>query len=421
MRYNWNKGLGSDQDLKIFGAALPYFRECTDELFVRLGGQLEKFEYMLNSMANHRIFIGASGRTQYTFSIIQYLLSRYSGYNGENRPNVYVIGKDANIPVNDPKIDCGIVVSGSSFTKPAVNAMETLTKERVKTFFLTYTDLGKAREEQKKEWKPSVWDHFVKQKGYRERVIFLPMRERHWKRKQKRATLAPEGTKFELCAFETGMAIGNYMRIFHSKYNKRKPTKIPIETVMNTLIDIRTYLEEDLQEQCYESRFTIANFIQHLLEIPHKKIVGFGVSDINKKCFTNRLTHCRHLGKGKEDAENRSVHIVTTPYSGFIGKNTMVINISRSGDHPYTSYISEKAMQEKAKEIYLNTCNRNPTIYNDHKIIYPPIISDNEVKGFKGDFGHLGIFVPLNAIIAQLARNMGLDEQELTGFHSRFG
>lgn len=144
MRYNWNK------DLKTFGSALDYFKQCTDEFILKLIGQLDPLEHLINSVGNHRIYVGASDRTQYNFTHLQYLLRRYCGYDGEHRPDIFMIGKDSNIPINDPETDVGIVVSGSSFTKPAINAMEVLTKERVKTFFITYTTLEKAREQQKK-------------------------------------------------------------------------------------------------------------------------------------------------------------------------------------------------------------------------------------------------------------------------------
>jgi len=425
MRYSWDKGLGQGQNLRTFGSALSYFKECMDELILKVNSQLKTFEDLIESTANHRIYIGASDRTQYAFSALPYILGRYCCYNGEIRPDIFTISRDANVPVNDPKTDIGIVVSGTSFTGPAINAMKGLTDTRVKTFFLTYTTLEKAREQQEaameeqNEIKESVWDHFIKQPHYEERVIYLPMREESWKREQKRASLAPMGTKFELSAAATAMGIGNGLRTYHSIDEDIKPNETPLVTFLNTLVNFRNYLDVDLTQKCYESRLEIADFIQDLFIINHKKIVGFGGSENNALSFANRLTHCGHLGKGeKYGKENKSVHILKSAYSGFITRNNMVIGISKSGDNPYTSFILKEAMKQNPEKIYLITCHANPTITAfNQKIVLPPIISTNEEESQNTELGYLNTYAFLDSCIAQLADNLDLDEEDMKSLH----
>ena len=425
MRYNWNSGLKPNQELHTFGDALNYFKECGDELFVKVNDQVKTLKFMMKSMADHRIYVVASDRTQYAFTHLQYVLRRYCGYDGKVRPNIFMIGKDANVPINDSEIDVGIVVSGSSFTKPVVNGMEVLTDEEVKTFFLTYTTLEKAREQQEaameeqNEIKESVWDHFIKQPHYEERVIYLPMREESWKREQKRASLAPMGTKFELSAAATAMGIGNGLRTYHSIDEDIKPNETPLVTFLNTLVNFRNYLDVDLTQKCYESRLEIADFIQDLFIINHKKIVGFGGSENNALSFANRLTHCGHLGKGeKYGKENKSVHILKSAYSGFITRNNMVIGISKSGDNPYTSFILKEAMKQNPEKIYLITCHANPTITAfNQKIVLPPIISTNEEESQNTELGYLNTYAFLDSCIAQLADNLDLDEEDMKSLH----
>lgn len=428
MRYNWNEGLKPNQNLEIFGDALAYFKECQDELIQKVKGQLDIFEFLINSSANHRIYVAASDRTQYNVTHLQHYLRRYCKYDGQYRPNIFMIGKDSNIPINDPNTDIGIVVSGSSLTKPAINAMEVLTDEGVKTFFITHTTLEQAREQQEKEKqegrkpRPSVWDYFVNQPNYDERVIYFPMREGSWTKEQKRASLAPEGTKFELGAGITAIALGKGFCTYHAREENNQQKETPTETVLNTIISFRDYLEKDLKEQCYNSRFEMAEFIQDLFEIRHKKIVGFGVSEINRDSFTTRLTHCGHVGKGEvNEKEGKSVQIIKSAYPGFVSKHDMVIGISKSGDNPYTGFLLAEAFGIPEK-IYLITCHSNPPIDTyTKKITLPPVISTDENEIQKNDFGHLGIYVFLDSCIAQLAKNLHMDEPDLTRLHSRFG
>jgi hypothetical protein len=433
MRYNWNSGLKPNQNLHTFGDALSYFKECGDELFVKVNNQVKTFESMMESMADHRIYIVASDRTQYAFTHLQYVLRRYCSYNGKIRPNIFMVGKDANVPVNDPETDVGIVVSGSSFTKSVVNGMEVLADEGVKTFFLTYTTPEKAREEQQKqkqegkELKPSVWNYFIKQKNFKknfeERVIYLPMGEQSWGRERKRGSLAPQGTKFELGAGITAIGFGNGLYIYHSMEGNNKSKETPIETLLNTVGGFRDYLAHDLMEKCYNSRFEIADFVQDLFEIPHKKLVGFGESEINVNSFGNRLTHCEHLGKGKKlDKENRSVEIIKSAYTGFVGKNDLVIGISKSGDNPYTGFILAEAMEENPEKIYLITSHPKPAIETyTKKIVLPPIISTDREETPKSCLDYMGIYVFLDSCIAQLAENLSLDEEDMKKLHSRYG
>jgi hypothetical protein len=421
-RYDWNKGLKPNQNLKTFGDALQYFSECIDELTLKLKDQLGTLKYMIDSSIDHRIFLGATGRTQYALSFLPYALRRYSHYNGGFRPDIYEIGKDANIPVNDPETDVGIVASGSSFRPTSVNAMKVLTEDGVKSFFLTYTTLEEARKEQKVEPKESVWDYFVQQKNYEERVIFLPMREESRKKERRKASLAPEGTKYELCTAASAYAISNYICRYHSNGNTT-PKKIPIETVLENMKIFRDYLAKDLIDQCYNSRFEIADFVQDLYEFKHKNVVGFDLSEVNRDSFVNRLTHCRHLGKGKKyEKEGKSVHAIKSTDFGDIDENTLFIGISRSGDNPLTWMVLAEAMEKKAEKIYLITCHANPEIDTyTNKIVLPPIVGSYKEDTCKSEFGPLGIYAFLDSCIAQLADNMDLDEPELESFHSRYG
>ena len=428
MRYNWNKDLKEGQDLSIFGSALGYLKECNDELILQVGTQGTVIENLINSMANRRVYIGASDRTQFAFSFLQYELGRCCCYNGEVRPDVYIVGKDANVPANVPATDIGIVISGSSLTNPAVNAMDVLTDSKVKTFFLTYTTPEQAKEEQKRikdetgKIVPSVWDYFVKQHRYEERIIYLPMREQIYRREKRRASLAPMGTKFELNAGTTAMGLANGLRTYHASKNGNMQKETPIVSFLNTLANLRKLLDNDLPEQCYNTRFDIADFIQDLYGIPHKKLVGFGESEINVNSFVNRLTHCEHLGKGEKYENNKSVHILKSAYFGSISKNNMGIGISQSGDNPYTSFIMDEMKKQNPERIYLVTCHSEPKIKSfDKKIVLPPVISGNEEAIPNIELGYLTIFTFLDSCIVQLANKMGLDEEDMKNFHSKFG
>jgi hypothetical protein len=238
MRYNWNKDLKPNQNLKTFGSALSYFKECMDELILQFNGQLSNLGNLMNSIADHRIYIGAADRTQYSISVLKYLLRRYCSYDGQHRPDILIIGKDPNIPINDPNIDVGIVASGTSFSETAVNAMNVLTDGNVKTFFLTYTTPEKAKEEQEKQKQqgkkpmPSVWDRFVEQKDYKDRVIYFPMTEESWRRERKRASLAPLGAKFEESITAASVAIADGIRFYHSNNGKNKTNETDRKSVV---------------------------------------------------------------------------------------------------------------------------------------------------------------------------------------------
>lgn len=249
------------------------------------------------------------------------------------------------------------------------------------------------------------------------------MRESTWRKEQKRASLAPQGTKFELCAGLMAMGIGNALSTYHSMERNNIPKETPAATVFNTILSFRDYLENNLRDECYNSRFEIAEFIQNLFEIRHKKLVGFGASEINVSSFANRLTHCKHLGKGEKfDKEGKSVHIIKAAYPGFIGKNNLVIGISKSGDNPYTGFIMDEAMAENPEKIYLITTHPKPAIEAYTKrIVLPTIISTDQKETPESDLDHLGIYVFLDSCIAQLAENLGLDEEDMGRLHSRYG
>ena len=428
MRYDWNKDLGQGQNLKTFGEAIPYFGSCMVELYTKIKDQLGNLELMRDSMKNHRIFVGGSDRTGWALSIIPYYLRRYGKYNGKIRPDVYQIGKDPNIPTHDPKTDVGIVGSGSSLRKPSVDAMKVLIEDMVETYFLTYTTLEEARKEQERveeetgELIESVWDYFIKQKDWEKHVIYLPMREEVRKRERKRASLAPEGTKYEICTAVFSYSLADNICRSHLM-NDTKNSNIPVESVLSVITDFGHFLINDVNNQCYDSRYEIANFIQSLYDFKHKNVVGFGLSEFNRDSFVNRLTHCRHLGKAEVyEKDARSVHAIRSLDFGDITEEDLFVGISRSGDNPLTWFVLQEAIEKGAKKLYLITCNSKPEIdAYTNKIVLPPIINNQEDGSYKGNFGPLSIYTFLDSCIAQLADDMDLDEPELTSFHSRHG
>ncbi|MDI6826584.1 MAG: hypothetical protein QMD36_05390 [Candidatus Aenigmarchaeota archaeon] len=405
MRYKWR------EELKTLRASLFYFERCSDELIKTVDNQWDAIEYMISCVINSRLFCAGGGRTGKSLKILPYRMKNFLGYDGRTRPCTYMIGEDENIPSHRHD-DVGIVATGSATTWQAIQAMKTLTANKVKTFLLTYTPLEEIRERQKKEHIESVWDYFSQQEDYKKRVIFLPMREASEKDDKKRATLAPLGSKFEIntANFCTGMT--DCIQDYHLRCEGSDT--VPLKTMSYTLNYFKKYLSNLLIPGCYKYQDEIFDFVNDIMESNHIKIVASGEADMVGSCFVTRLVHCGF------DGYLKSVHMIRStdygpPGSSNITSDDLVVGLSISAESAHTRAIMKEAVKKKAKKIVLITSNPHPDLEVDKVIIIPPTYA-----GYRGELAHLGLYVLLDGVISQVAKNKNIDEKDMIRLHSRY-
>jgi hypothetical protein len=306
----------------------------------------------------------------------------------------------------------GIVATGSTTTSQAIQAMKTLTAEKVKTFLWTYTPLEEIRERQKKEHTESVWDYFCQQEGYEKRVIFFPMREVSEKDDKRRATLAPLGSKFEINIADVCTGMSDCIQDYHLRCEGSNT--VPLKTMSYTLEYFKKYLSNLLIPSCYKYQDEIFDFVNDIMNSNHVKIVASGEADMVGSCFVTRLVHCGF------DGYIKSVHMIRStdygpPGSSNITSDDLVVGLSVSAESAHTRAVMKEAVKKRAKKIFLITSNPFADLEVDEVIILPPTYA-----GYRGELAHLGLYVLLDAVISQVAKNRGLDEKDMARLHSQY-
>lgn len=420
MKSDWWSELGT------FEESLFFLKDATGELGDMVNTQWPNIEYMIGSVVNKRGFGHASGRTLQALKFLSYNMKNRLGYDGNTRPCFYIVAEDPNVTAHYPDKDVGIIVTGSTTTGPAVQGAKVLSEEGVKMFLITYSSLEAVKKRQRKYKEEtgkeleSVWDYLVKQDDFEKHVVYIPSRysdlnkQRREEEDRKRASLAPMGTKFEDCAalFFEGML--DTIADYHLRYEGSET--IPVKTMSDTIKFFIDYYDKSLVPGCYKIQDDIYDFIKDLTKSNHVKIAPSGESEIVGRSFTIRLANCGLDGLGK------SVHIVDSsnygpPGSSNIKAEDLVIGISVSGLSSHTINIMKEAERKGTKKIWLLTSNPHSELSDISKTLVIP----STYPGYTREFGHLGAQIFLDATIAQLAKNLGLDEKDLRDLHSRYG
>lgn len=413
-------------ELETFKESLFFLKDAVGEVGDMISTQWPNIEYMIGSVINKRGFGHASGRTLQSLKFLSYNMKNRLGYDGNARPCFYIVAEDPNVTAHYPDKDVGIIVTGSTTTSPAVQGAKVLSEEGVKMFLITYSPIDAIGERQKKYKEEtgkeleSVWDYLVKQDDFERHVIYLPSRYSNLNKRRrseddrKRASLAPMGTKFEDCAalFFEGML--DTIEDYHLRYEGSET--IPVKTMSDTIKFFTDYYDKSLIPGCHKIQDDIYDFIQDITNSGHVKIAPSGESEIVGRSFIIRLANCGFNGLGK------SVHIIDSsnygpPGSSNIRAEDSVIGLSISGLSSHTINIMKEAEKKKAKKIWLITSNPHSEISDIAKNLIIP----STYPGYSREFGHLGTQIFLDATIAQLAKNLGLDEKDLRDLHSRYG
>jgi hypothetical protein len=407
MRYEWKK------ELKTLGASLFYYEHCADELIKKIDSQWETIDYMISSIINRRFFTAPFiGRTGKSLKILPYEMKNFLGYDGRTRPCAYVIFEDDNI-TRHKRNDVAIVGTGTTTTGQAIQAMEILTDSKVKTFLWTHTTLEEMRKKQKRKPRKSAWDYFVKQPDFEKHVLYLPKRESNQKDNQKRGSLSPLGSRFEIDTAVTARSVSDCIRDYHLRCEGTDT--IPLKTMSYSLDYYKRYLSDVLIPHCHKYQDKIIEFADDIMGSNHIKVVASGESDLIGSCCVTRIAHFEYDGRGKSVNMIRSTDY-GPPGSSNLTSDDFFIALSISGGSKHTNAVVEEAVKKRVKKISLITSIPKTNLKVDSILTLP-----YTYPGYQGELAHLGLYVFLNSVIAQIAKNKHKDEKDMERLHSQYG
>jgi hypothetical protein len=406
MTYEWKEGLEN------FEGTLYFLKESIDLNHKLVKTQWPNVENLVKSCIYRRNFFGGSLKSLESSKYGAEGLRRV-GYTGRHRPATYSIDQK-NLPSHNPEIDHAIITTGSTTTKPVVQQMETFIACGVKTSMVTFTTPEMLEERRKKEHIPSAWDFFKKQKGFEKQVIYLYQRD---PKERENPLFAPMNSEFENNSKLTWTAMADCIKEYHSLYEDSG--MIPLKTVSDTMLSCEDYLTHELIpcSQKYQDR--IYNSIQAIKNSQDIRLVASGPNTMGRNSFMIRLENCGFNGREK------TVDVINSESYGREGSsdidvNTLVIGISADGKDVFTQMIMEEAKKKKAKQrIFIGNPYSEMAKYATEVIPIPWSI--HGYNGVFGGFGYLGIEFVLDSMISQIAKELGITEEDMRREHSQHG
>ena len=399
MSFRWNS------ELQIFGESLFEIKQNVSHLSALLDDQWPSIGYMIGSIVNRRITGAGEDRSRLAFKHLAYPLKNQLGYDGTVRPCIRIYGEDPTLSSYNPRIDVGLLVSGRSFTRDAVDLAKILRQDQVETFILTYAS-KEAIEQARKAGKVKKSDEsaldFLKYPDSKH-IINLPARRDTEPLARTVSNVSPEATRFETSAAVLSKGIADCIKDYHLRYDGSKT--IPTKTVARTIDSFESYFGNCLIPFCNKNQEQLIAILQEIEKANHIRIPVAGEGDILGRWFIMRG---EHLGF---DGIKKSIQVIDsanygTPGSSNIRKEDLVLGISMGGTSGHTKNVMEEAMKkEVVKRIFITS---NPYSNEISRYATSTLVMPHTVPGYYGEFAHLGFQIILDACISQVANDMGI-------------